>query len=323
MTCPICGDNSSSAGLKFCEGCGHAFMTPTAAAACACAPGAGAPDADGFCLHCGLRCGAAGVSNPHHWSEEIDARLAMVSDLGRRHAHNEDCGHVRSESGTALLVVADGVSSSFRPAGASALAIEQLKTLLPLHAHGAGVEQAMLAAVHAAHQAIKTLPGSDRPELDDPECTIVVALASAATVTVAWVGDSRAYLIKGQSERCLTVDDSWIEEVVADGTHTRAQANADPLAHCVTQVLGMRDDRIVPHVLSAPMAPEDILLLCSDGLWNYFQDQHSLAAMVDRLRQGHGARLGAREICQALVDAANAQGGQDNITVAILIGGAA
>ncbi|MFC5473567.1 PP2C family protein-serine/threonine phosphatase [Paraherbaspirillum soli] len=336
MTCLHCGDSGSAAGSKFCEGCGQPLLPLTSQAvpaakdalACACSPAASAPDADGFCNNCGVRCivavsaaSAAGVSNAHYWCDEPDARLAMISDIGRRHSHNEDCGSAGlSPNNAAVLVVADGVSSSFHSAQASATAVELVSAGLSAHDGTLAQEDVMHSAIMAAHQAIMQLPAGAAANLDEPECTLVAALVADGTATIGWVGDSRAYLISGNAERCLTVDDSWVEEVVAAGLYSRAAASADRRAHYVTQVLGMRDGPVAVHVLSTGMAADDVLLLCSDGLWNYFQQDGSLAARVGQIKQELGVDVSAKAVCQALVDDANAQGGHDNITVAMLMG---
>jgi serine/threonine protein phosphatase PrpC len=261
------------------------------------------------------------VSNPHRIIEEIDERLAMVSDVGRRHAHNEDCGTVaKGENNEALLVVADGVSTSFHSAGASAAAVRIVKEMLQAACAPEEAMAVMKTAIAAAHEAIMAFQGGDNPDLDGPECTVVAARVSGKIVTIGWVGDSRAYLVTETGEKLLTVDDSWVEEVVKAGLFTREEANSDRRAHSVTQVLGMKDGEVEVHVISTEIAPNETLLLCSDGLWNYFQRDGSLAGKISEMKARLSADLTSNSICQTLVEEANAQGGHDNITVAILLG---
>lgn len=110
------------------------------------------------------------------------------------------------------------------------------------------------------------------------------------------------------------MDDSWIEQVVKAGMMTRPEATGDKRSHYVTQVLGMRDQALDPHAMQRDLPHDCLLLICSDGLWNYFQDEGALAAAVKHYHTGDALTL-----CQALVDAANNRGGHDNITVAILL----
>jgi serine/threonine protein phosphatase PrpC len=91
------------------------------------------------------------------------------------------------------------------------------------------------------------------------------------------------------------------------------EAMLDKRAHLVTQVLGMRDQILDVHTVERELPADCALLLCSDGLWNYFLESDELAAA---LRQGSSA--GSLSVCRYLVDAANERGGQDNVTVALL-----
>jgi len=339
MTCPNCGDTSSATDAKYCEVCGKPLaprsplpdnsnqtlcVTHQTISLCNCPPGESSPDSEGWCESCGVRCVATayedGVSNPHRIIVEIDARLAMVSDIGRKHSHNEDCGTVvKGATDEAVLVVSDGVSTSFRPAGASAAATGIVKEMLSAAYAPEKTMTIMKSAIAAAHESIMSQPAGDEPDLDGPECTVVAAKVIGNTVTIGWVGDSRAYLVTETTEKLLTVDDSWVEEVVKSGLFTREAANADWRAHCVTQVLGMKDDVVDIHAITAEIAPQETLLLCSDGLWNYFQEDGSLAKKVSEIKAALGVDVSALAICKALVEEANALGGHDNITVATLL----
>ncbi len=340
MTCPACGDTTSASEAKFCEVCGaplasgstHPASTDQApcathhiASLCNCPPGESKPDAEGYCENCGIRCVAKahrnGVSNPRRMNEEIDERLAMLSDVGRKLARNEDCGTVaKGKNEDAVLVVADGVSTSYNAAEASAVTVKVVKEILLAEHAREEAKALMKTAIAAAHETVMALPGSGNPELGGPECTVAAAMVSGKVVTVGWVGDSRAYLVTQTAERLLTVDDSWVEEVVQAGLYTREQATSDHRAHCVTQALGMKDDKVEAHVISAEIALNETLLLCSDGLWNYFQQDGSLAREIGDVKEKLGSHVTSNAICQALVEEANARGGHDNITVIALLG---
>ena len=97
------------------------------------------------------------------------------------------------------------------------------------------------------------------------------------------------------------------------GEMPREQAEADKRAHYVTQVLGMRDQQLDGHVIESELPSNCVLLLCSDGLWNYFERDGELAEAVEQLNTSD-----ALSLCRQLVDAANGRGGHDNITVAVL-----
>ena len=163
-----------------------------------------------------------------------------------------------------------------------------------------------------ANQAVLNLPFAGG-EGDGPETTVVVALCRGGRVAVGWVGDSRAYLVGPDAAEPLTVDDSWAEEAVRSGEMPRKQAMLDKRAHLVTQVLGMRDQQVDIHVVERELPEDCALLLCSDGLWNYFLESGELA---NALRQHNSGDT--LSVCRYLVDAANERGGQDNVTVALL-----
>ena len=342
MTCPSCGDATSTIGAKVCEACGHP-LTPGEAHACEsvepagasdsgaqpslcnCPPGASAPDADGYCQNCGIKCVPLAVwaTNPLRFAKALSSSFGLASDVGKRHPHNEDFGAIAiGVVDHPVMVVADGVSTSFHSAGASALAVQTITEGL---LGASTVEEAktlMASAIDKADRAIMALPAGDKPSLDPPESTVVAAAVIGDTAVIGWVGDSRAYLVRncaggdtGSMEIPLTRDDSWVEMVVASGEFTLEDASKDERAHSVTQVLGMRDEDMKVHVSTASLAMGDTLILCSDGLWNYFQEPGSLARKLQELKS---LGFSAVQTCHALVNEANRLGGHDNITVAVL-----
>ncbi len=131
--------------------------------------------------------------------------------------------------------------------------------------------------------------------------------------TIAWVGDSRVYLLAGSAVRLLTRDDSWLADMLEDGMMSDQDARADRRAHSITQCLGMRDAEIQIHARDIELAPGERLLVCSDGLWNYFDDPATLAQAVNALPSDSKAI----DICRHLVGLANHAGGRDNITVGV------
>jgi serine/threonine protein phosphatase PrpC len=134
-------------------------------------------------------------------------------------------------------------------------------------------------------------------------------------VTVAWVGDSRAYWLAGpdpaQSAQ-LTQDDSWAAQQVASGELTEAEAFADPRAHTITGWLGADAGQVRPHVAASAPATPGTVLLCSDGLWNYVPQASALAAAVPQARTA--PLPAARELVRIALQA----GGHDNITAVLI-----
>ncbi len=298
LRCPACGEPVDDPSARFCESCGASLSAPAAA------PGP-----------------AGSAATPIAACEEaIDAGLAMASDRGRRHAVNQDAGAVaRRADGAALLCVADGVSSAEDAEGASAAAVAAaLERFTAGPGVAATVGEEARACVLAAAAAVLRVPRlGDDPRLDPPETTAVLAVVRDGTAGIAWVGDSRAYRLDGAAEALLTRDDSWAWEAVARGAMSREAAARDPRAHAITQCLGMPEDEIEVHVLSAELPAGSTLLLCTDGLWNYHDEE---GAMGEAFADAAAGAADAGLVCRRLVAEANAMGGRDNITVAILRG---
>lgn len=283
--------------------------------------GAIANDGDNFCEECGAslkqtETANKSVNNDFPSSESIvyDSNLAAVTNKGRRHPKNEDSGIVaKCENGASILIVADGVSSSVNATSGSQKAIQEIKEAMLKN--NASAKEIILSAIKIGDDCVKSLPYEIKEDgLYGPETTVVAALVQDEKVTIGWVGDSRAYILSGDKQQLLTVDDSWIEMVVAEGSMTREKASLDRRAHCVTQVLGMHDAEAEIHLIESKLYKGDILLLCSDGLWNYFQVEKALLNAVT----AYGINSDAASICEHLIHLANAAGGHDNITVAIL-----
>jgi serine/threonine protein phosphatase PrpC len=264
-----------------------------------------------------MKCVAAdqGTGNAPHMVDAVDNALAIASDIGRRHAGNEDWGAVRRlADGRMLLVVSDGVSTAISPAAASKAAIEQVIWSIEATSPNEDQQGALRNAIVKAHVAVSRLEQGG----EESNCTIVAAIVKDGRAAIGWVGDSRAYLISQEREVALTRDDSWAEEVVSAGTMTLEAASADSRAHWVTQVLGMQDAPINIHIEMAEITTGDTLLLCTDGLWNYFGTPGSLGARLQEIRRQNTGAADALTCCRELVADANRLGGRDNITVALL-----
>lgn len=275
---------------------------------------------DGYCETCG------GVQpRPRDHQERELSGVAGVSDRGVRHHRNEDAFAVAATSlpggeSAQVAVVCDGVSSASRPDEASQAAADSAsEALLTALEHGRVPEQAMRQAIMTAAEAVAELgrDGSRQVGRNAPACTFVGAVAAAGVVTVGWVGDSRAYWIPddrtGAEPYRLTEDDSWAAGMVAAGLMTEAEAYADARAHAITGWLGADAEEVEPHTVAFTPHVPGVLLICTDGLWNYAEAATELADLVR-----FDARQDPLRAARALVAFAVAAGGHDNITVALL-----
>ena len=256
---------------------------------------------------------------------EVDVGVAAgVSDRGRRHHRNEDALALRRlgsgrQHGAVVAVVCDGVSSADRPDEASETAAEVAAEVMVAALHASkGPVTAMREAIHAAGQAVAGLAGSTQVIRGAPACTLVSAVVTGGTVTVGWVGDSRAYWIPRTRTRSalptrLTEDDSWLAQVLAAGTLTFAEAATDQRAHAITAWLGDNATPLDPHIVTFTPQGPGVVVVCTDGLWNYLDNADALAAALPA--QPPPAPLDA---ARQLVDTALNCGGRDNITAAVV-----
>jgi serine/threonine protein phosphatase PrpC len=245
-------------------------------------------------------------------------RVGAATHIGRVRALNEDVYLVRAERG--LFVVCDGVGGA--PAGevASQLAVdnvlEQLGRANGTTPASARADQthylpqtARLAeAVRHSNQFIYEEAQKD-PRHAEMGTTIVGACITQHIASVVHVGDSRAYLWhKGRLEP-LTRDHSLVEAQIRAGLLDRAESLNAAHQNILVRVLGREPDVDV-EVNEVPVQPGDYLLLCSDGLTRMVTEP-ALADAISELRD-------PQRICDYLIDAANRNGGADNITVVVV-----
>ncbi|WP_323189287.1 PP2C family serine/threonine-protein phosphatase [Kitasatospora sp. NBC_00240] len=277
---------------------------------------------DGYCEDCG-----GAQPRPRDHMEKVLAGVAGVSDRGVRHHRNEDSFTVAATSlpggaPAVVAVVCDGVSSSDRPDEASETAVDSAsESLLTALERGVAPGTAMRAAIADAARAVAALAedGSSptRPDINAPACTYVSAIAADGRITIGWVGDTRAYWIPDDRVSAepfrLTQDDSWAAKMVEAGLMGEAEAYADPRAHAITGWLGADAEEVVPHTLDFTPHVPGVLLICTDGLWNYAEAATDLAHVVRT-----DARTEPLAAARTLVRFAIEAGGHDNITVAVL-----
>ncbi|HEX8102523.1 MAG TPA: Stp1/IreP family PP2C-type Ser/Thr phosphatase [Solirubrobacteraceae bacterium] len=219
------------------------------------------------------------------------------SDLGRQRRGNEDSFFVRSP----LFAVADGMGGARAGEVASRIAVETFDPGLPDGSPADGLR----AIVTEANRRIHATSASD-DRVAGMGTTVTAAYVGEDDVTIAHVGDSRAYLLRrGQLTR-LTRDHSLVGELVARGKLTEEQAEHHPQRSVITRALGAEPGVEVDVERLQAMAG-DVFLICSDGLTSMVPESR-VASIVDRSQTL--ADAGRR-----LISAANEAGGRDNITV--------
>ncbi|WP_416980785.1 PP2C family serine/threonine-protein phosphatase [Streptomyces sp. T028] len=284
---------------------------------------AGRVDDDGYCENCGH----AQPRERDHMELE-SGPIAAVSDRGLRHHRNEDAfglGRATLPDGSPALVaiVCDGVSSATRPDDASmAAARAASESVLAALPQGTHPQQAMHEAIVAASHAVNALAGEPAtarehaPHQNSPACTLVGTVVTAGLLIVGWVGDSRAYWVpadRATPPARLTEDDSWAAQMVAAGLMSEAEAYADERAHAITGWLGADAYELEPHTASFKPDRPGVVVVCTDGLWNYAEAAEEMAEAVPL-----DAAVRPLHCAQVLVGHALDGGGHDNVTVAVV-----
>ena len=329
MQCPNC-QSSILLEDRFCETCGVPLSAELSAEISAASPspptncakcGSSDIDTEGYCVQCGFHNAPIVTNSPADRLElAISPRLAGISDPGLKHHHNEDYVALHSlDDNRHILVVCDGVSSSQTPElAAKAAAIAACQHLVTALQAGIASDLALNGAITAALKDVCAIPYHQREEPDPPSTTIVAAIveatAIATQISIGWLGDSRAYWMTRETIQQLTEDDSWLNDMVTAGKLSEAEARQSPQAHAINRWLGADvTDDAVPSIVRFTSSSPGYLILCSDGLWNYTAHPQKLAELVQRYTAPEAVVLSRR-----LVEYARSQGGQDNITVAIL-----
>jgi protein phosphatase len=240
----------------------------------------------------------------------LSLELDALSDVGRHRTRNEDA--VATDRSLGLLVVADGMGG--HPAGhvASRLAVESVVEAFATDPGYTGPEgERMAKAVRAADDRVRSegLRDPSRAGMGTTLTVLRVDLDGGRWV-LGHVGDSRAYRFRGGHLEALTRDDTWVQEQIEAGRMEPEEARAHPYSSVLSQALGV-NGAVDPTVVDGEVADGDLYLLCSDGLTAHLPD--------DRIREivAETSDRGVGPVVQALVDAANADGGVDNITVAL------
>ena len=249
----------------------------------------------------------------------MDVKAFGLTHVGRQRQHNEDAYLVADD--TKLYLVADGMGGHAAGEIASRIAVDSISEFI-IHTkeddgtwphqydeHFKRSTNRLMAAVRLANTRVLEAMRKDA-RLRGMGTTVVACLADDTTMSVAHVGDSRAYLIReGQLSR-ITNDHSWVFEQVQAGMLTEAEAEKHPLRNVITRALGGAL-QVSPDASEIELRKEDVYLLCSDGLTGMVPEDEIL-----RLVTTSNGDL--EKACQQLIDAANERGGLDNVT-AILV----
>lgn len=245
--------------------------------------------------------------------------VGTKTDVGRKRSRNED-SHC-ADPGLGLYVVCDGMGGLDAGDLASSLAVEAIhrymreatrNPALPLVGDSdqrfSAQTNRLASAIRSANREIYGLARTD-PERAGMGTTVVAACISGQVLSVAHVGDSRLYLIRGGTIQAMTADHSLVAEQVRNGSLTEEEAARSPQRNIVTRALGV-DEEVDVDLDEIHLMGGDKLLLCSDGLTRGVKPEDLLLAILEQ----HDPQAASERLVMMACEA----GGEDNIT-AILV----
>ena len=243
-------------------------------------------------------------------------QFAELTDTGKVRDHNEDA--IGSDADMGLMVLADGMGGYNAGEVASGIAVQ---TITELAAEGAtrenrndrdsetGLMRQTIVLRDAISRANKIIfqTAQSQTHCEGMGTTLVAALFYDNTVSVAHVGDSRAYRVRNEQLEQLTLDHSLLQELVDRGFYSEEEAQRSTNRNYVTRALGV-EPAVEVEVQEFDVLPDDIYLLCSDGLPDMVEDED-----IHLTISTFNASLDV--VGQQLVNLANEHGGRDNVSV--------
>lgn len=253
------------------------------------------------------------VSASDATSVTLDAWL--VTDVGVVRDHNEDAATMEPKQG--FFIVADGMGGHAAGEIASAMAVETVKTTLqaaqgdiaafkksPSDAGRRSIVQLLQHAVLQAHQSVYQR-GQAEQDKQGMGTTLDVVLIAGSEAFVAHVGDSRTYLVRDGRSSQITTDHTVAEVLVIEGKLTIEEAQVSPLRTILVNAIGVSAD-VGVEMAHVALKRNDRLLVCSDGLHDYFPTDEEIAQRLSADAPGVALK--------EMVELAKARGGHDNIT---------
>jgi protein phosphatase len=237
------------------------------------------------------------------------------TDIGRKRKTNQDSFYLSMEK--KLFVVADGMGGHNGGDIASQMAVKIIPDYLTANIE---LEPAVLLtnSIQEANSSIKSY-GETHQELVGMGTTVVGFYFRGQNIYIGNVGDSRAYMINNKKIFQLSVDHSLVQEKLNYGVYNREQAALDPQKNVLVRTVGFEDIMNV-DIFNYKVVKNDIFLICSDGLHGKVSDEDILYIVNKYIPEpAKATQKNADEVVTHLIRQANENGGQDNITVIVVI----
>lgn len=227
-------------------------------------------------------------------------KMYGATDKGLVRATNQDNFYI--DTAGKWAVVADGMGGHNGGETASTMAVEEIKKSM---SQGVGLKESVINA-----NAVVYRKALAEDEFSGMGTTIVLCEVVGELANIAHVGDSRAYLYKDHKLKQITKDHSIVQQLIDCGTITEEQAKYHPQRNLITRAVGTERNTLV-DCNTVDFAKDDCILICSDGLSSYVDEDEILHILEDNK---------TKDAVEKLIEAANEKGGKDNITVVLIKG---
>lgn len=239
-------------------------------------------------------------------------RIEGLTDIGSVRKSNQDaCDYGVFDETAAWAVVCDGMGGVNGGHIASAVALEEIKRHITSSYKATmssnNIKEMLINSINKANIAVYKRAEKE-PELRGMGTTAVATVVKGEKLFIVHVGDSRAYLLSNEELERLTVDHSYVQNLINFGQLTESEARVHPKRNIITRAIGVHDE-IACDYITANFRKGDTLLMCTDGLTNHIDDEGLFKLMSDN--EG-------KELVDLLIKTAKDEGGSDNITVALI-----
>lgn len=232
-----------------------------------------------------------------------------LSDIGKTRDKNQDAYYISKEEESPLYIVADGMGGHQCGEIASSMALEVAKTCFLKNSKNLYRKDDILELIRYSIEQANIqvyLKSTEMNECRGMGTTITMAYIFKDKILIGHVGDSRAYIIGDKNIQQITEDHSYINELLKNGTITLEEARTHPKKNMITRAVGS-SSTVKVDVIEREYKIGDILLLCSDGLFNMLKE--------DEIYEVFNRGQEMQKSCEILTNMANKKGGLDNITV--------
>lgn len=233
------------------------------------------------------------------------------TDTGKIRTLNEDSGGLFYNNDNLLAIVADGMGGHQAGEIASSMAVSYLKEQwkkVEIELNPAKTEEWLVENVQNANKKLLEFAKTN-PDCHGMGTTVVSVICTPNYVTLAHIGDSRIYLLNEDGFSLLTEDHSLVNELVKNGQISKEEAEHHPRKHVLLRALGT-EEQVEIDIRSISWEPNDVVLLCSDGLTNKV-DEKVIQKTISSDSPIHSK-------AEELISLANQAGGDDNITLILI-----